>query len=137
MSGDPLGEDLGMIVGADGALDLDPTSRRVSGARAVAFAVARRYVTRPGQLFWAPHYGKRLADLLNAGLTARELGRHQAETAAEALKDERVLAATARLELDAATGKLRARVDGETADGPFRLVLAASAVSVELLAVEA
>ena len=115
--------------------DLETTLGVVSGTRVVAEAIARRLQTPRGTLIGDPDYGFDLTGYCNDELGAGGLAWISSQIVAECTKDERVIEASAELELDAgdvmtATIKLALATEGIT------LVLAVSAVTVELLAVE-
>ena len=110
--------------------DVDLNLTEVSGRRAVAEAVARRWLTRRGSLFYDASYGYGLEDALHQPASA--LGTLSAGLENEALRDERVLQARVLVRLDDKR-QLLIRAELVDADGPFRLVASVSEVSVELL----
>lgn len=117
--------------------DLDPAFRQVTGREAVAQAIARRLSTKNGALALVgddPDYGSDLRELVGEDVGPRALFELQARAEAEALKDERVLTAQASGSL--AAGVLTLVLALSDADGPFRLVLAVSEVSVQILKVQ-
>jgi phage baseplate assembly protein W len=104
-----------------------------SGRENLAEAIARRLITPLGSLFYDPNYGLDLRQYLNEALTDEV--RYEIETlaATECEKDERVLAAEVKL-IDTSTPRtLQLAISLETAEGPFRLILAINAVTVEVL----
>lgn len=113
--------------------DLDPAFGLVSGTKAVAQALLRRLSTPRGGLFYDPTYGYDLTAFCNADLTDAELFAIGAAIEGECARDERVSRARAAVSFDAAAQTLRIAIDVTSAQGPFALVLAVSAVSVELL----
>jgi hypothetical protein len=113
-------------------LDLSTPSYWASGLQVVAEAVLRRWTTSQGQLIDDPNYGTNIYDLINAGLSPRDLSLYGQRFAAEAQKDARVLNCSATLTLDAA-GNLTLSATITTAAGPFRLVLSVNAVTLQLL----
>jgi len=105
-----------------------------SGQANLAEAIARRLMTPRGGLFYDPTYGMDLRGYLNEALT--DATRYEIETlvAAECEQDERVLAATATVVEGAPNSRtIQVSIELETAAGPFRLILAVSAVAVEVL----
>lgn len=117
--------------------DLDPTFRLVTGREAVAQAIARRLSTKNGALALVgddPDYGSDLRELVGEDVGPRALFELQARAEAEALKDERVLTAKASGSL--AAGVLTLVLALSDADGPFRLVLAVSEATVQILKVQ-
>jgi hypothetical protein len=129
--GDPngLGTDIPLID------DLNQVWGLAAGFINLGYALARRYETDRGALFYDLDYGYNLTDLVNAGLTPTDVARHSQGAAAEALKDDRVQTARVGLTLVFETGELTIAVSGTTAQGPFSLVMRASDVTVTLLAV--
>lgn len=118
-----------------GVDDLDPMFSTVSGAEAVAQALARRLITPRGALLDDPGYGYDLRGRLNAAVTSAGRLAIQSAVAAELRKDERVDDVQVTVLFEPATNSLR--VDGVVfgAFGPFRLTLSVDAVSVSLLEV--
>lgn len=114
------------LVGVD---DLDPSLEVVDGPVAVAYAVARRLLTPPGGLFYDLDYGYDLRRLLNAPMRSASEVSYRVRT--EALKDERVLEATASVVRAGAA--LLVRLNLLTDDGPFAFSIRIDQLSVELL----
>lgn len=73
-------------------LDIDPYFRLASGPRAVAEAVAASLSHEPGILWWSPDRGTDLRGMLHRDFSASGIA---AAVEAEALKDERVVGASA------------------------------------------
>lgn len=116
--------------------DLTDDCAMTDGRVGLAQSVVRRYLTPRGGLLGDPDYGTCLEDYLNDDMSATDLAALFAAAEAEALKDERVVAANVTGSLDS-LGVLTITVLLTDADGPFRLVLAVSAVSTTVLAVAA
>lgn len=114
-------------------LDLSADFREVSGRRALAQSLARRWVTPRGRLIDDPNYGTDLTSEINDDLTAADLARIQAAAAAEGLKDERVIDLTS--DATFSSGVLTMNFVITDGQGPFSLTLAVSAVTVDLLTV--
>lgn len=115
---------------------LDMTGRTITGVRAVAEAVARRFVTPNGTLEYDRDFGRDLRDLLNEDFDDRDIAREQAAAELEAEKDERVKRASVSFVLDRAAMKLTVRIGGVLADGrdtPFEFVLSIDKVSAKVL----
>jgi phage baseplate assembly protein W len=112
---------------------LDPAFTLVSGTTLVTQALFRRLTTPRGALFYAPDYGTDVREALLARLDRVRLDGWRTRIEAECKKDERVRTVRASLSFDPPAETLRIAIDGTTAAGPFRLVLAVSAVSVEVL----
>ncbi len=113
--------------------DLDPNFGAISGPRAVAECCARMLETPRGSLVYAPNRGFDLRAALNESITTRVLDRLRSGIEQEAMKDERVLDATAQLTFIPSTSTLRVVLTLTTADGPFRLVLAVTSLSLTIL----
>lgn len=116
--------------------DLDPAGRTVSGNEALAQALARRLQTPRGALAAIgddPDYGTDLRDFVGEDTGIGAEAEIEAAVRAECLKDERVrdVDVTAVIRDRALTVSLRV---ASTA-GEVRLVLAVSAVTVDLLKV--
>jgi len=108
----------------------------VSGKANLALALVRRYSTKRGGLFYDLNYGYSLMALLSSEFPAGGVLSVGPEIEAEAKKDERVFAASAKLDFDEVARKLTVTLTITTATGPFTLVIAATAVSVELLTID-
>ena len=132
----PLGTDISTPVLDEGLLDLDPTFALCAGRAQLAQAIGRRITTRRGTLAWIgddPDYGVDVRDYLGSDADAQTASRIAAMVEAEVLRDERVRACQATATV--ADGTLTLSLRLADADGPFRLVLAVSAVTVDLLKV--
>lgn len=116
--------------------DLDPTLDLVHGGAALAQAIVRRLSTPRGALLDDPDYGYDVRALLCDEVTSTSLIAAKAAIANEVEKDERVFMCSAELAFDHRTSKLRFRLSVTTSRGPFRLVLEADRVTVELLEAE-
>lgn len=129
-----MSTDLGTDISTPDGLDLDPMMRTVSGVRGLGQALARRLITPRGSLVDDASYGYDLRTRLNDSLTTADLAQLGAVVARECERDERVESASARVTL--ANGALRATITGTTSAGPFRLVIAVSDVTADVLAAE-
>jgi len=128
--------DLGTDLSTPDGMDLDPLGGVVSGRRAVGQAIARRLVTPRGGLLDDESYGYDLRQLVGEALRPGDLATVEAEIADQCRMDERVDDVAVAVTL-AATGALRVELTIATETlGPLRLVLAVSAVSAEILALE-
>lgn len=115
-------------------VDIDPSSRTVTGNRVIGEALARRLFTPRGRLIGYPNYGYDLTQFVNADLSARDLAGIRIGIEAECLKDERV----AGVEVDVvktADDKLLVTILVEGSKGPFKLVLQVSEVTIAILEV--
>ena len=117
----------------EGGLDLDPYFRKITGPMVVVYAVARRFVTRRGSLWWAPDAGFDLRGRLMDGVRAQDIERLAGLIATEAERDERVLNADVTVVFDASTEALTVTMNLTLADGVFPLVLHVSKVSTSLI----
>jgi len=128
--------DLGTDLSTPDGMDLDPLGGTVTGRRAVGQAIARRLVTPRGGLLDDESYGYDLRQLVGEALRPGDLATVEAEIADQCRMDERVDDVAVAVTL-AATGALRVELTIATETlGPLRLVLAVSAVSAEILALE-
>lgn len=130
-----MSTDYGFDINTPGCLDLDPAFASIAGTDAVLQAAVRGLSTAQGSLPDAPEWGYDLRAHLNDHETSPRLIASAVET--QVLRDERVRRASATVTVDAATGALAVSLVLVLAEGTFRLVLAVTAVSVELLAAEA
>ena len=127
--------DYGLDIITPGGLDLDPAFASIAGPEAVLQVAVRGLSTAPGSLPDAPEWGYNLrAHVNDHEVSPRSI---EAAVVAQVLRDERVRRATATVTFDAASGTLSVTLLLVLAEGTFRLVLAVSAASVEVLAAEA
>jgi len=110
---------------------LAPVYGLATGLTNLANALARRLTTPAGTLDDHPEYGYDVRDLLVGDFTAGELDASRPAIESQCEDDERVQSATVTMSLN--KGVLSISIDGTTADGPFSLVLAVSAVSAAIL----
>lgn len=120
--------DFGVDISALPDLDF----RLKSGLPNLAEAIARRYITPRGALWYAPGYGLDLRRYLNEAMTPELLEEMRILVEQEAEKDPRVLLAEARVALEPGH-RVRVALRLETDEGPFDLVLSVDRVSVEVL----
>ena len=127
------GSDVSTFAGGNG---LDPSFATITGPRVVAEALARRLMTPAGTMIGDPNYGYDLRALINKRLTVADLYSVRSSIAAELVKDERVQdVPTCDLTADTSTGVVTVTASVDLGQGPFALVLAVSAVTVQLLKV--
>ena len=101
--------------------------------RGVAEAVARRLETPV--LFYDPDYGYDLRQFLNASI--EDTGNIEAGIEAEAMKDERVVAATARVTFHPETETMRVTIHIELDElGEFDLTLGVDQLTVAIISIE-
>ena len=127
--------DFGTDINTPDAMDLDPFFGETSGAESLGQACARRLVTPRGSLLGDQSFGYDVRVHLNDD--APNASTISAAIADELVKDERVQSATATVTFDELGGSLTIVATVFTAAGPFRLTLAVSAVTVDLLDMEA
>ena len=115
-------------------MDITTDFRAVSGRRALAESLVRRFRTERGGLIGDPNYGELLENHINDDMSPADLSAASSAAEAEALKDERVLSCSvaARLVDDI----LYFDIELEDAKGPFALTLSVSDVTVEILTVD-
>lgn len=113
------------------APDLDESFAPLTGQAAVAESLLRRFQTPRGSLAFHPDDGLDLTEYLHEGVDAAMLYGLKSAIETECLKDERVLEAQASLAH--ADESLDVAIDVESADGPFRLTLRVTELSVEML----
>lgn len=114
--------------------DLDPAFSLVRGKRVVSQACLRRLGTPRGGLFYDPEYGFDLRQFANSSFGEAESFQVSSGIQSELVKDERVRSCTAQATFDADLEKLSVIIDVVSENGPFRLILAVSAVTIEVLA---
>lgn len=101
--------------------DITPDLGEVTGKRALLEALATRLIQPRGGLHYDPNYGFDTRSLLSSETKPRGV---EQSIAGQIQADERVEAATnVRLTFDEATRTLEIRVDVESNEGPFTLVL--------------
>jgi hypothetical protein len=105
----------------------------ITGKRVVAEAVLRRWSTERRSLPYDLDYGTDARAMIGDSLTSASIGEWQSALAAEAVKDDRVEDCDVVITYDRATETALVTASITTADGPFRLVSAIDAVTVNLL----
>ena len=113
--------------------DLDPMFGLVSGRKALAQELGRRFITPRGTYLPDPNAGFDVRAFLNESITPSEIFQIESGCENEALKDERVLEADATVTYDEAAARLTIELRITDDEGPFELVLAIDAVSVDIL----
>ena len=112
---------------------LDPAFGLIGGPRAVAERLIRLVTTPRGSLAFYPNRCLDVRDWVRKRATQKDLQHFKAMVQAEWLKDEEVLAANVSVTYQPASQMLVFTGDIVLATGPFQLVLAVTAVTVELL----
>lgn len=113
--------------------DLDPMFVELEGRQVLAEALMRRLETPRGGLFYDADYGLDLRGYLGEALDAADIVELQAAIGVECLKDERVVAAQARVALTYSTGEMLVYILVQDGNGPFELTLSVDKVTVSLL----
>lgn len=116
--------------------DVDARFALVSGRTNLAYAVARRLETPLGNLPYDKSYGYNVRALIGAFANEEQHAAARSAIEGQCLLEERILAASASLEYDAATETLELALTLEDADGAFTLVLGVTSLTVELLRIE-
>ncbi|MES2339295.1 MAG: hypothetical protein V4537_14470 [Pseudomonadota bacterium] len=124
-----LGTDVRMVD------DVDPVWGLASGFACLAQDLLHRLTVDRGGLFYDDNYGFNVINLLNGGFTPADLAAAEQSIASECRKDERVRTCRAKVTLNQATSSLRIDISIDTDAGPFTMVMAVSAVTVEILRV--
>ncbi|TFU25646.1 hypothetical protein [Thermus tengchongensis] len=108
------------------------TWHRVSGLENLARAIARRYITPRGALWYAPNYGLDLRVYLHEAVTPERLEELRILVEQECEKDPRVLFARAEVNVEPGH-RLQVRIVAETDDTPVELVVSVDRLNVEVL----
>jgi hypothetical protein len=112
----------------------DLSFTRISSRRAVAEAVARRWLTRRGSLVTDTDAGIDLRDWINASVTQADLYALAGSLKTEAERDERVADCDVTVSFDPSTNTLAVTGSIVPIDSSaFRLVLNVSDVTVDIL----
>ncbi len=116
--------------------DLDPTFAIIDDRRVLAEAILRRLTTTREGLFYDPDYGLDVRAWLNESLLPKRLYLLQRQIEAECEKDERVLSADARLDLNPQSHTLTVKLVVDTNEDTFKLTLGVDQVSASILAID-
>jgi phage baseplate assembly protein W len=112
---------------------LDPSFQLQTGSRVLMEALARRLMTPRGTLPFAEDYGTDVRAWLSEGIEGADLDDLKAAVEQELLKDERVDDVQVVVEWVPQEERLTIRAAVDTAEGPFRLVLGVTELTVALL----
>ena len=118
--------------------DLDENMSEISGLTCLTQALYRRITTSRTGLIDDPDYGFDVTSLVDCAMTRRQMAIIASQIDGEFMKDERVLRSStigAYQSDQGATGRYVATSTVTTADGPFKLVLSVSSVTVDLISV--
>lgn len=111
--------------------DINPALSTATGRRALAEAVCRRLSSPEGSLPGDPSYGYDLTMLIGSTTPASTI---QSKVRAQCVAEEGV--SSALVTVNQIAEALEVALVLGTADGPLKLVLLATAVSVEILGIE-
>ena len=100
------GSDLAMVLGSDGAWDMDPGGGSVAGVELVVQRAGRRITTVRGSCRAQPHRGLDVRSWLRSGVLTSTPARIQSELRAELLADPAITRADVGVQWDAATSTL-------------------------------
>jgi hypothetical protein len=131
-----LGDDSDLGIDIAAITDIWPDFRLARGRTNLAMALLRRLRTPRGALAEFgddPDYGYDIIDQLNSEHTEAELAGIDAEVDGEVLKDPRVRSAEVETIFTRENNELSVTIDVLSGEGPFRLVLAVSDLTVERL----
>ena len=135
--------------------DLTPTMTTSSGRQCLAEAIYRRMTTPRGGLIYDPNYGFDLTAYIEDDITGSDLGTIQAGILQQCAQDERIVSAKCAVQF-VGSNQVTSATSGIVANpkpgtqgvlvvtliitdsmGPFKLVVSASSLSVQLLQVSA
>jgi hypothetical protein len=116
--------------------DIDPLMPLISGRQVVLESCARRLQTPRGFFRWAPDYGYDLRSKMGARMSVVQRLRISNDIEAELNKDDRVRSAKVVSFTSSEEGRWKIKINVTLAEGTFSLIVAASALTVELLTSE-
>jgi phage baseplate assembly protein W len=106
----------------------------VSGRANLANALARRFITARGSLPDDPEYGADLRDYLSSGLTPAGLSQLRGTIVAQAAAEKRIQSVdSVDFAFNQSSSALAVALGLSDAQGPFDLILAITAVTVDIL----
>jgi phage baseplate assembly protein W len=117
--------------------DITPSFTLAAGLKNLGMALARRFSTPRGGLWYDPEYGLDLRQFVDMDVSSAEVNNLPKECAAEARKDERIHDADVRIRFQRRAATMKVTINGLWLDGPYRLVLGVSQLDVKLLEAEA
>jgi hypothetical protein len=129
----PYGSDMAITVGSNGALDLEPTMRDVTGLHVYIQSLVMRQTTATGSVLAVPD------DCFDVrGWISKEMAQSQVATIAsqvqsQLLKDERTLTAVVVASFNPATAQLVLVESILSSLGPFKLTLALTQSAVSFI----
>ncbi len=128
------GNDLWCGPTSTNTLDLDPMMLEVTGIQLLQQAVIRRQVTAKGTDISSPNDGIDLRQFVKQGMTQQQISVVAQTVQQELIKDQRILPSTTVVaSYDTTANVLTLQETIMTAQGPFSLTLAVSAVTVQVL----
>ena len=115
--------------------DLTSTATEVTGRLLLAESCVRRLQTDQGALIDDPNYGYNIVGEIDNDLTDRDIARIASQVDNELMKDERIRLSQTTASYVQKTGILTVSIRLTDHIGPFTLVLAISAVTIDILKV--
>ena len=127
------GSDLAMVLGPDGAWDMDPGGGSVAGVELVTQRAGRRITTVRGSCRAQPHRGLDVRSWLRSGVLTSTPARIQSELRAELLADPAITRADVGVQWDAATSTLTLTMRLTIGDSVQALVFRLTPSTIEIL----
>lgn len=129
------GVDLATYVTPDGFIDLAPEMTEVTGRDLLIQSLVRRQFTVRGTCRDSPNDGIDLRTMISDGKTPQGIAKIAGTITAELARDQRVRVKTTDIQVafDYATSKLTIVENIDSELGPFSLVLAVGAVSLDVI----
>ena len=112
-----------------GWLDFSPELHEVHGLEALGHALARRLTTVRGTLWYDLSYGHDVRQYVNAPV--QQPGIIESQVSLECMRDERVV--DAEVDVKSVGEDLEIKIKGVSSVGPFKLTLAVSKLTVQVL----
>jgi len=116
-------------------IDVGRSLKLVAGLDNLGNAIVRRLTT--DGLFYDQSYGVDVRRWLSAGMDQAKLAELDGVIRGQVEADPRVQNATVVVDTNIAAATMKISIDIDTAAGPFKLILAVTALTVDLLQVEA
>lgn len=127
------GSDLAMVLGPDGAWDMDPGGGSVAGVELVTQRAGRRITTVRGSCRAQPHRGLDVRSWLRSGVLTSTPARIQSELRAELLADPAITRADVGVQWDAATSTLTLTMRLTIGDSAQALVFRLTPSTIKIL----
>ncbi len=117
----------------DMTTDLPLRWSMANGFRNLANNIVRRLVCAPGTIHYSPDDGFDVRSLCNSKVTTNTIGTYQSQIARQCERDGRVIRAVVSIVYTQATSTATINISLDTSNGPFKLVLGVSDVTVAIL----